>query len=242
MKIFDADDVLADVTSWIQTRDQQTLDKILEKTRPLAIYIAARYADNTEDLVQEALIKVMTSLDHYDVSKSNLHTYFATVIRNSCITHYCKAKTYDSVENYCLEEFENSPIAKTTDETKIWDECELEELISRNKERFPSLSSVVIEQATTSIYYTTRDGIHNKSRGIVGLLVNKLKINRNVANIFYKSTISYMRMKYLSNSSSSKSISKTPEISILPEVREFMGEEQYQKFVCVFSGISINVK
>lgn len=242
MRVFDADKVYELVVSWNNTGDKAVLDKILEETRALATYIAARYSDNTEDLVQEALIKVMLSLQHYDINKANLHTYFATVIRNSCITHYCKSKNYDSVESYCLEDIENSSIAKSSDVIPLWDECELQELIARNRQRFPSLSPEVVEQATTSIYYTTRDGIHNKSRGIVGLLVKTTTLNRTAAKIFYKSTLSYMRMKYLSNSSSSKSISKTSEISILPEVKEFMGDELYERFVCVFSGISINVK
>ena len=242
MKIFDAEKVLELVNSWKSTRDKDILNAVIEETRELATYIAHRYSENPEDLVQEALIKIMLSLEHYDPAKANLHTYFATVIRNSCITHYLKSKTSDSVESYCLEDVENSSLAKFSDSSESWDESELQELIERNKIRFPSLSSEVVEQATTSIYYTTRDGIHNKSRGIVGLLVKTVCITRNTAKIFYKSTITHMRMKYISNSKSGVPSCKSPEISILPEVKEFLGEEQYEKFVCIFSGISINVK
>jgi RNA polymerase sigma factor (sigma-70 family) len=240
LRIFDSDKVYALIIKWREDRDKDTLNEVLEASRQLALYIAAKYdSQNPEDLVQEALLKVMSSLDHYDASVANVHTYFSTVIRNACITHYVKIKTYSNVEVMCLDDIENSSFIKTYD--NIDDNCELEELIIRNLDRFPSLSPELTKQATMVIYILTRDGVHNKSRGVVSNLVKNFKISRTIAKILYRSTIAYMRMQHITNSTVRDS-QKIPEISLLPEVKEFLGDDAYKQFICIFSGTTLSIK
>jgi RNA polymerase sigma factor (sigma-70 family) len=242
LKIFDSDKVTSLVESWINTRDKEILNEILEETRPLAKYIARRYnSESTEDLEQGSLLKIMSSLDHYDPKIANVHTYFSTVIRNFCITSYLKVKNCDHFESNCLEDIENSKYFQTTDVVEVDGDTEVQELISRNLLRFPSLSEEIVKKATRSIFFMTRDGIHNKSRGIVSSLVRNYKLNRIQAKILYRSTITYMRMKHISNSQYSAD-NKTLEMSLLPELREFLGDSEYSKFICVFSGTTINIK
>jgi len=241
LKIFDSVRVAELVKSWLDTRDNDTLDSILEETRPLAEYIARRYTpDSPEDLTQSALMKVMASLEHYNHDISNIHTYFSTVIRNSCTTQYVKDKILGACEITTLEDIENSSLLQTFDVSDIEEDCYVADLILRNINRFPSLKPAVVGNVTKLIYVHTRDGIHNKSRGIVSELVRKLKINRIQAKTLYRSTIAYMRMKHITNSQITKN--EAPEMSILPEVKEFLGNKKFEEFVCVFSGITINIK
>jgi len=239
LKIFDADKVSSLITLWTETGDKKVLDEILINTQELANYIAYRYSsDRAEDLAQEALIKVMNSLQHYDSNISNVHTYFSTIIRNSCITQYAKAKTTDNCDP--MDEMENSILFQTIDSTDAEEYSDIQELVLRNINRFPSLSPDLVTKVTKSIYYLTRDGIHNKSRGIVSNLVKNFKIGRVQAKILYRSTLTYMRMQRLSNSQYKNQILQ--EMTILPEVREFLGEEMFSKFMCIFSGTTINIK
>jgi len=239
LRIFDGEKVTSLISKWIETGDTKVLDEILINTQELANYIAYRYSsDRAEDLAQEALIKVMNSLQHYDPNISNVHTYFSTIIRNSCITQYAKVKNSDDCDS--MEDMENSMLFHTIDNTNTEEYSDIQELISRNIDRFPSLSPDIISKVTKSIYYLTRDGIHNKSRGIVSNLVKNFKINRVHAKVVYRSTLTYMRMQRLSNSQYKNQVLQ--EMSILPEVREFLGEEMFSKFMCIFSGTTINIK
>lgn len=242
MKIFDADIVSGLVVRWKSTKDSSTLQQILVETNDLARHIANNYTSaEVDDFVQESLIKVMSSLDHYDPAISNIHTYFSTVIRNSCITQYAKAKTCDSIESDSIQDVENSEKMQVNDVDSTEEDSYIEDLISRNISRFPSMSSDVITQATKLIYCLTRDGTHNKSRGIVTSLVNTCKMSRVTAKTVYRSTIIHMRMGLLSNASVTVNI-KNQEMSILPELREFLGDDVYSRFLCTFAGTTINIK
>lgn len=241
MRIFDPEKVADLVKSWKETRSNDILNSILVESTPLATYIAKNYnSEDTEDLVQNALLKIITCLDHYNPDVSNVHTYFSTVIRNSCITHYVKTKTYMSAESVHLDDIENSAVFQSFDNSEQ-DDCDEKELILRNMERFPSLKDDIIAEATRTIYRLTRDGMKNKSRGIVSTLVKKYGLSRTYAKTVYRSTIIFMRMQNISNSSC-KYNDKLIEMSIMPELREFLGEESYGKFICVFSGTSINIR
>lgn len=239
LRIFDGEKVSSLILRYNETGDNTVLDEILINTQELANYIAYRYSsDRAEDLAQEALIKVMNSLKHYDPNISNVHTYFSTIIRNSCITQYAKAKVADDCDS--IDDVENSLLLQTIDNTDSEEFSDVQELILRNKQRFTSLSPELVTKVTKSIYYLTRDGIHNKSRGIVSNLVKNFKINRVQAKILYRSTLTYMRMQRLSNSEYKNPVLQ--EMTILPEVREFLGVEKFAEFMCVFSGTTINIK
>lgn len=242
MKIFDAEVVSELVIRWKNTKDQNILQQILVETNDLARHIANGYTSaEVDDFSQEALIKVMSSLEHYNSSISNIHTYFSTVIRNSCITQYAKAKTCDSIESDSIQDVENSERMQVNDVDTSEESCYIDELIDRNISRFPSLSSEIITQSTKLIYCLTRDGTHNKSRGVVSALVNTYNMSRTLAKIVYRSTIIHMRMELLSNASTTISM-KNQEMSILPELREFLGDDTYARFLCTFTGTTINIK
>jgi RNA polymerase sigma factor (sigma-70 family) len=242
LKIFDAEIVSELVVRWKGTKDSSILQQILMETNNLARHIANNYTSaEIDDFSQEALIKVMSSLDHYNPDISNVHTYFSTVIRNSCITQYAKAKSCESIESDSIQDVENSEYMQVNDADSSEEDCYVEELIDRNISRFPSMSPEVIAQATKLIYCLTRDGTHNKSRGVVSALVNTCNMSRISAKVVYRSTIIHMRMELLSNASTTISV-KNQEMSILPELREFLGDEPYARFLCTFTGTTINIK
>jgi len=242
LKIFDADIVSGLIISWKRSKDNNILQQILIETSDLAKHIANKYTSaEIDDYSQEALIKVMSSLEHYDPTISNVHTYFSTVIRNSCITQYVKAKNCDSIESDSIQDVENSELMQISDVDSTEEDCYVEELVHRNIIRFPSISADTISKATKLIYNLTRDGIHNKSRGIVTHLISSCGLSRNSAKVIYRSTIIYVRMNLLSNASTIIS-SDSQEMSILPELREFLGDDTYSRFLCTFAGTTINIK
>jgi RNA polymerase sigma factor (sigma-70 family) len=226
--IFDSEKVGKLIQSWKISRDKETLEQIIIETHPLASFIASKSnICDREDMIQEALIKVCSALEVYDPTISNPHTYFSTVIRNVCCSYAAREGRHESMEL-------DDDTKGITYEYIVNDT--MEELIERNRIRFPTVPVDIIDCVTEHIYYGIRDEIHQNKT--LNDIVKDCIISRSIANTIYNSTIAYLRNKYFQYANMTLT---TDEISLLPELLEVVGPEAYEKMRVVFNNITLRL-
>jgi len=234
--IFDNDKVTTLAIIWQQTRDPQMLERIILGSTSLVEAIVAGYGyTHKDDLLQESFSRIIYALPHFNPRISSLHNYLTTVIRNTCSTFLSKE---NKQPNNDVELNINIFLEPLEDDSKIGNGI-LSELIARNRLRFPNLGVSIIDSATKLIYDAVRYGIVGKSRGIIVALMNECCIKRPIATIIYHSTLAYLRSKYYSNAKEPDPESQ--EFSLLTDLREAIGAENYSRILLVFSGMYIKI-
>jgi RNA polymerase sigma factor (sigma-70 family) len=232
MSIFNSEKVDELVSSYKETGDEDVLLEILEECRPLMEFIAKGCNPvDMEDMIQDARIKLVKSLKSYDPSKSNTHTYFARVIKNSCITHFHRD---NRGAGDCDLDDETEDPRQTSPEIS---DTFLSDSILRNRLRFPSLDTDVIDGITELIYHSICDGL-DKGRTTVRLISKEFNVTREQAITIYSSTLIYFRMKFEGHKVLDVSID---EFSLSPEMLEILGKDAYAKIVNTFSGVIIHM-
>jgi len=228
--IFDSAKVTKLVQEWKISKDRATLEQILIETRPLASYIASQHKDfEQEDMVQEALLKVCSALEVYDSSISNPHTYFATVIKNVCSSYVTRESRHNSIE--LEDETKGITYEYIVNDT-------LDDLIERNRIRFPTIPVEIIDSITEHIYYGMRDEIpQNKT---LNNIVRECVISRAVASIVYNSTIIYLRNKYF-QPSYNRGILDLEEVSLLPDLLDILGPDTFEQVRVIFNKITLRL-
>jgi RNA polymerase sigma factor (sigma-70 family) len=232
MKIFEPD-VVRNLVVKYQAGDKDVATDILEACTPLTNYTVRNYNPiDPDDMRQEALIKILKSIDHFDIEKADVHTYFSRVIRNACITYFHKNEK--GADDCDLDD--ESMITEAYDMSVKSDEL-LEELMTRNKKRFPSLKSEVMDAITEAIYLSIYDGLE-RGRTVVRQISKTYEIPRDKVLSIYGSSIIYLRQKF--PESFDKDI-VSDEFSLLPELKEVLGDENFVNLINTFSGIIIHV-
>ena len=232
--IFDSEYVTELVKEWRSTKDEELLAEILEAARSLIEAIASSFDPYfREDLIQEAFVKVQYAITYFDPDISNLHTYLTTVIRNSCISFVRKfSKEVLVVEDYML----SVPTYDSMAEREI-----ISVLISRNRDRFPSIPVDDVDGATEFVYYAIRDGIKGKSRGTVACLIRVYGWNRRVATVFYHSSMIFLRALLADKFSIVEGYEGNTEFTLLPELENIVGTQAYERILLLFSGTYVKI-
>jgi hypothetical protein len=230
--IFDADEVTKSVVEWQRNKSAIALDNIYLGTDKLIEAIVSYYDPIfRDDMIQECRLKLITgALQGYDSSYS-LHTYLTTVFHNCC-------KTYMKKQYRISNLYEDFEIVEKEPIINVKDTDTIEDVVCRNRERFPSMPVEVIDDISEYILTRLTDDM-SKKRGMVIEIMTNFGVSRHIATIIYHSTIIYLRGKYDINTIN---ISKSSyEFSLLPDLREELGEAAVHRLTLVFSGLCVKI-
>lgn len=235
--IFDEEKVKQLVLDWQESRDDKLLEEILRETAGLIEVIVSAF-DSTyrDDMIQEAYIKVMATIYVYSPERGKLHSFLTSVIRNECSSYIQHVNrnlhiSTDIIESGLIDKHKDSEYTDGSAEI-------LEQLTVRNRRRFPSLPTTIIDPATECIVVALRDGIVGKSRGTISKLIEDFHIDRNSATVLYHSTLVYMRLSMLSKCDDKK-LGDFKEFSLLTDFQDIVGCENCQDISMLFSGMYI---
>jgi RNA polymerase sigma factor (sigma-70 family) len=232
MKIFDPDKVGSLVTEYQTTGSEEILLKIIDESNSLIKYIVNSCNPvDPQDMIQEATIKLCKSLKSFDVKKANTHTYFARVIKNSCITYFHRDERGAGDCDYDEETLGESYKIEDSDNEILMD------IVARNRKRFPSLPIKTIDEITEMIYLSMIEGL-DKGRTVVRNISNIYKITRDETIVIYSSSLIYLRLKHYDQRNVDV---KIEEFSLSQEMQEILGEEMFHKMLNVFSGVTIHM-
>jgi hypothetical protein len=233
--IFDAEHITELAIRWQRTRDEDTLTEILEGCTSLIEAIVSSF-DSTyrEDLIQEAYYRIQYALPFFNPHISSLHNYLTTVIRNICYTYTSKQDKEPDVE------YDHQYVHNDFDDRYYDEDGELDvltALIARNRDRFPSIPVDDIDHVTAYIYYSLQsDGANRKT---IAQLAVQFCIERSLAQIFYCSTVIYLRA--LNIEQAKLSSNKDYEFTLLPDIEEVMGKRVYEHMAVIMSGMTIKL-
>lgn len=227
--IFDCEYVTKLVLEWQVTKDTDLLERVFMGCNTLVEVIVSSYDYNyREDLIQEAHARILYALPYFSPRVSTLHNFLTTVIRNMCATYLKKNTLYEGELDIDLYEYEGQ--TDYIDEEDI-----LNEVIIRNRKRFKSIPTKVIDDATEIVINSLLDG--DGVQHIISELI-KLGLTKYLARVLYESILVYLRIKNITCANPSMDVN---ELSILPDFKEFLGDRLYQAVVTVFGGMYIRI-
>ena len=225
--IFDNDKVMMLVAEWKRLDgDVSILSCIQEASRDLVRAIAATYESSYEDdLVQESMLTLEKVALRFNPNISkNLYGYITRAVHNTCITYiYKNTKEVMLPNDYEIEECVPEYIS---------DNDALEEVILRNRERFPSLFCV-IDDMTEYVYYALSDGTKG---GTVKNLINVWGVSRSLATVVYHSTIVYLRSQLYRRVRLFPN-NRDIEFTLLPDLKNMLDDIVYNDMAMLFSGM-----
>jgi hypothetical protein len=235
--IFNEEKVRALVIAWQDSQDDDLMGQILHETRGLIEVIVSSYNSvYRDDMIQEACIKVMIVLSSYSPERGKLHSFLTSVIRNECSSYMQHVSRNLNITDDMIESgiIESSEIIEYTEGNADL----IQELIIRNRNRFPSLPTTIVDPATEFIFNSIRDGVIGKSRGTISKVMDDFSINRNAATVLYHSTLVFLRLSML-NSGVDKKSPKFNEFTLLKDFQDIVGESNCQEITTLFSGMYI---
>lgn len=228
--VFDGPKITELVIKWEATQSSELLGQILEGSQGLIEAIVSKFHYSyREDLIQECNAKVIKVLGYYNPEIGSLHNYLTTVIKNTCITFVEKEGREAAADaDIDLDELCGDEVS--------YDVGMLEELIERNRHRFPSLPVSVIDDITNIVYDNILE--NGLNRLTIGNIVQRAKINKSITMVVIYSTVVYLRMRYKDYCMPSLI---DDEFTLLPELKELIGESLYQQSIVVFSGLNLKM-
>lgn len=239
--IFDNDKISKLVIDWQKTQDPELMGHILEGSTSLIESIVSIYNPlDRDDLIQEACIKVQHASSFFNPKLSNLHNYFTTVIRNCCCTYSTKQNRevlYHDYEELDYRDDEEGDLNMSYTDT-LHSDAMLHDIIERNRNRFSTITPKKMEKICKHIY-TAMAYDSDNGREIIAQISDKFKLGKVESSIIFNSTLIYLRNKHITCS-----IFKEPspvEYTLLPDLREVVGNESYEKIVRVFSGMTLHI-
>ncbi|KKN62940.1 hypothetical protein LCGC14_0506500 [marine sediment metagenome] len=232
--IFDCDYVTELAGEWLFSKDNDILEEIIEESINLAEVIASKYPrEYKDDMVQECLIKIPAALGNFNPDIAILHFYLSSVFSNCCNTYISKENREYRLAAVLEQVFE--PVKLDFD----YEDDIIKNLIIRNRERFPTIPVDILDDATIYVFDCIIDGVYGKARGAIANMMRMYSLKRNIATVLYHSTLIHIRTMY---EGYSKITDNEPdEFSLLPELREVLGEEAYGRITILFSGLYFRV-
>ena len=158
--IFNSRKVTELIDEWKCTQDINTLDRILVGSTRLAEVIASKYPQEyRDDLVQECLVRVPYAIQHYNKDVANLHKYLTSVFTNRCNSYI----NYENRQRRLATDLGYLHEAITIDVYDIREEL-MEEVVTRNRERFPTIPVDVLDDISVYILDCILDGMSVKGK------------------------------------------------------------------------------
>lgn len=229
--IFDSDKTTKLIRKWKIQRTIELLSDVLLECETLVEVIASKF-DNIyrDDLIQESYIRIQYSLQFFDADKGNLHKYLTSVITNACLSYIGKENRHFQYEEHEIV---------IGDEAINDDDIEqaLSDLIIRNRIRFPSVPTDMIDDMSEFIFISILDGIGGKSRGAIRQLTHNFDVLRSIATTVYHSSLIYLRTKYFIVHGN---VTQDPnEFSLTSDIRDIIGNKSFDAISILFSGMYI---
>lgn len=229
--IFDCDEVTTLVLEWQRTKERVTMDRILELSMRLIEALVSQYdPTQREDLIHQAVLRVMYASQYYLPNVGNLHNYFTTVIKNACVTYLQKQVREPTIDLELIT-------ASVTDKSYTDDDT-LQDLMVRNRKRFPSIPACELDDISELIYYHLVDG-EGKAKGLVVMLMEQYNLQRPIATCVYHSSLIYLRSRF--KTFAMKATDDPDEFSILPDLEEVVGPQAYSNILLMLSGMYIKI-
>lgn len=227
--IFDNAKVLELVQQWKETEDANCYEQILNASLPLirSIVFSKYNVPIKEDLIQECLAAMYKVVRRFNIKRSsNLYGYIVRMVHNTSITYISKTK----------REYTTPDLVVVNQEILFLDDSDdvLEQLIIRNRRRFPSLHCIV-DDATELVYYTLKQG---SKRGIVSSLMDTCGMSRVIATVVYHSTLIHLR-KSLHKRVNIPEREHDIELTLMPDLLEIIDEECRERIMVLFSGMYV---
>jgi RNA polymerase sigma factor (sigma-70 family) len=244
--IFDCPSITDLVMQWQGSKDRSLEPLILDGCKNLIEAIVSQFdAHYRDDLIQEAYIRILYACNFYTPSAGNLHNYFTSVIRNTCITWLSKQPKDYLVEDIATEDNENDDSDTYNEYVDVILEAEqsdsestlLMELTERNRKRFPSLPVKDIDDLSEHIYYTLKTS-GNFPKDLPKVLADKLCLPSAVVKAVCNSSVIWLRYN---NLSSAKITDITDEFSLLKDLEELIDSNTYRMLRIIFSGMTLRM-
>lgn len=227
--IFDNAAVTEKVLHWQTCKDPDVLTDILEDSRSLVEALVSQYDPYyRDDLIQESMLKIVTALPAFNAKLGVLHTYFTTVIKNACISWLQK---YDRGD-IDIDDLEMVGAATHV----VINSDLLQELTTRNRERFPSLPTETIDELTYAIYNHLRNS--KGTRVLLRKLVEHTQVPKSIAQVVYTSTLVWLRAKFVTYS---KLDEQLDEFSLQQELMDVLGCKPAKHMMAIFTGITLHI-
>jgi len=231
--IFDCPYVTELVERWKYTQDPKILDLILQHTTNLIEAIVSGYdSAHRDDLIQESYLRVQYALPFFNGRISNLHTYLTTVIKNICATYLRKQSRLSTELQVDMtmhgEIFEDRSMPESDDI--------LDDLLVRNRLRFPSVDVCVIDELTERLYSDMTFSL--SKRAIISNLVEISGCTRQFAVVVYTSSVIYLRSRYVSCADTTNAIIDV-ELSVIPDIEELIGTKAGALVCDVLTGMTV---
>ena len=235
--IFNEEKVQSLVIQWQEDNDKDILEHILKETTGLIEVIVSTFDPiYRDDMIQESFIKVMSVLYLYTPARGKLHSFLTSVIRNECSSYIQHVNRSLNITTEVIEsgiiEYHSEVDYTETDNDEL-----LQKLIIRNRSRFPSLPTTIIDPATELIFKSIQDCRIGTSRGTISKIVELYNIDRNKATVMYHSTLVFMRLSMLSNASCDGD--EFHEFSLMRDFQDIVGNTNCSSISMLFSGMYI---
>lgn len=233
--VFDNDYVTQDVVRWQIRHNPKRLDRILENTRGLIEAIVSSYDSSLrEDMIQACYVKLIRACDLFNPNKgTTLHTYFTTVIHNSC-------RSVLKTENKHLELFNEDDEEEEIEDDKPSYEVEMEHIIAYCRKRFPLIdvnlldSAIILLMNHISVYgmKQARQHCHRISR--------QINIDIRQLDLLYKVIIILLRYNHIEDVLFKlDSEGNVNTIPLMPELKYIFGDMNASILTIVFDGMNI---
>lgn len=225
------------VSDWKSSRDPDILGEIITGSTRLAEVIVSRYpSDCRDDMIQECLARVPYAIQHYDENVADLHKYLTSVFTNRCNSYI----SYENRQQRLTNDLGYLHEAITIDVYDIREELS-REVIIRNRKRFPTIPVNLLDDISVYILDCILNGmsVKGKARGAIAHITQIYGVKRNEAIVLYHSTLVYLRTRY--SSFVTANIGDPPELSLLPDLKDILGEEAYARISIIFSGLHFRV-
>jgi len=207
------------------------LDEIINECDSLIEVLVSRFDYSyREELIQECRLLIISKLDRYNSERGTLHAWLTSVITNHCINYVSSSSRMLNIDDINVE------VSGTDDDYKF--DYDIGILVTRNRKRFPSLPSTMVDEVTRYICLSTMHSVYGKSRGVIKNIITRYKLSRNVATVLYHSTLLYMRQLHFDECDMSK-VKPVEEMSLLKDLETELGTDTYKKLSVLFSGMYV---
>jgi RNA polymerase sigma factor (sigma-70 family) len=238
--IFDCEHVTDLLLQWQATKNPKLEADILQGSTKLIEAIVSTF-DPTyrDDLIQESYARLLYACNYYSVNVGNLHSYFTSVIRNTCITYLQKQPRDTSIDDMIDEDQEPAEYTRAITVTDHRDSDDLlTELTERNRKRFPSVPISDIDAISEHIYYALKNS-GSYPRELPKILSERMCIPIVLIRMICNSSIVWMRYTNISNAMLGHT--EPSEFTLLKDLEDVVDANTYRTLRIVFSGMTLRI-
>ena len=232
--IFDNIKVTEDLLKWKSTNNERILTRIVKNSQHLVEAIVSSYDPYyREDMIQNAFVKLLGAINKYDPERgTTLHTYFTTVIHNTC-------RTTMKLESKHYNIFNIDDVERESEDNDA-DVADISFVIEYCRTRFPDIDINLVDYAViTFVNHISLYGL-KKSRDACRKLIDETNIDYKTLDLLYKIVIILLRYNHIEDVLFEEE-GENMEMSVIPEMRYIFGEQTTDLMQVLFAGIQLKL-